>query len=1471
MRHFLPSSVSTIFILCLSCYAIGSAHTLSAQITTGTLLDELSDRDQLAVYPASRYKQGQVSSHDTRNALSYSRLGAPWGSVNVDFGNYLRSIEVDGRTEHVLMDEEGPGVLTRWWTTGLSQALIDSHHFRIYIDGADKPVIEASAEDLIGGNNSGFGDGLNFFTPNRGGNLYAPIPYQKSVMITWDGPLTHDAPNVALRDPELKNSVANALWYNINFRELPEGTDVKSYTDADKAAYQANLDHANKVLAELVPTGSVTNQQKENKTLASGDTLSVRLEGTGAIRRVQVKVTGQDQVAALKDAHLVLVFDGKQTAKIPVGEFFGNGYSDSPDKPYNVGADYMRSVAADGTMLSLWVMPYEKSAEVRIENASGQSIEASLQVDAGEWVWNDRSMYFHADYVSEPGILTRQKPGGPWPGDAAKRELYSAEGDGDFRFIDIRGRGVFVGDTMSIRNKSTGGGLNSWWGEGDEKIYIDYLDDKGDGSTTKPVHLGTGTEDYYGYSFGSGKEFVTPFVTQPNAAGNRRDDGSLTIQGRVRGLDAIPFDQSFKFDMEIWKWRQGELDLGAATFWYGVPGAVSLHPVANLALDFTSPKLGPLGEEPIKDTAGDGQWQYLSSDHANPSAGGAVVRSLSWGVVGNQNNNGYGGAENGENNLPAISNQFIYETGTKNIGTQGKPGYHELHVHPAGSENFGGSNANRPYLVSRWIAGPSSEGLVNIAGSVRNLADQGDSVDFYLYVNGELKKQAVGNEKGDGLLPEFYFDFDVDVKAGDTVDFVLGNGGNGQPYHDESAIRVVIRSANKKSRSLSIRPEADDSSSPQIDFESLLDEMIDRDALAKAPVYPFLLKQASSYDRASKTPDQPGWYANKDGDGFIRTEVNQGRTERVLMEAQGPGAVVRFWSTFLTWKFSNGTLRFYFDGSDTPQIEGKFHDIIHGTYLANGTLAQTTGGFLENEHTLAGRNLYLPIPYAKGCKITYEGNDSPFYFAINYREYAEGVRVQTFSMSDLKRHRTKLEAVQQELVNNTPVSRDTKRLLVDAKTIEPGQSVSFVKLEGSRAIRQIALQLDAADHRQAMRSTVIEIKFDGNQTVWAPIGDFFGTGYRLSPFESRYHKVTIDGRLLCRWVMPFKDAAEITIHNHGKQPVAINQFEACHSGWEWGDRSLYFHAAWRLYPEAPTARGRDTNYITLRGQGHYVGDSLTIFNAASGEEGQPWWGEGDEKIYIDGEPFPSHFGTGTEDYYGYAWVGCTPFGVPFLSQPIAQGNRGRGLTVNGRWRVLDTMPFEQSLKLDMEIWSWVGGITVDYAPTTFWYGTADTRPVVDLDANPISPLPNDVQGAKRTVRTVERTDAEGMQIKMVESGKSFVHTAPNDRRLSNRSYWMVRSMKPGDQAVASFFSANEQTGKLEVALVKTPLSTTIDLLLNGKMITKEIDLRSEGFETFIHTIPQATFIQGGNEFAVRVSDGKKAGEFGVDYLVIYQH
>ena len=83
--------------------------------------------------------------------------------------------------------------------------------------------------------------------------------------------------------------------------------------------------------------------------------------------------------------------------------------------------------------------------------------------------------------------------------------------------------------------------------------------------------------------------------------------------------------------------------------------------------------------------------------------------------------------------------------------------------------------------------------------------------------------------------------------------------------------------------------------------------------------------------------------------------------------------------------------------------------------------------------------------------------------------------------------------------------------------------------------------------------------------------------------------------------------------------------------------------------------------------------------------------------------FPSHFGTGTEDYFGYAWGTAAPFEAPFHAQPRGDANNGPGHTTNTRTRVLDRIPFQESFKLNMELMHWRSGGTVDYATTTYWY------------------------------------------------------------------------------------------------------------------------------------------------------------------------
>jgi hypothetical protein len=265
-----------------------------------------------------------------------------------------------------------------------------------------------------------------------------------------------------------------------------------------------------------------------------------------------------------------------------------------------------------------------------------------------------------------------------------------------------------------------------------------------------------------------------------------------------------------------------------------------------------------------------------------------------------------------------------------------------------------------------------------------------------------------------------------------------------------------------------------------------------------------------------------------------------------------------------------------------------------------------------------------------------------------------------------------------------------------------------------------------------MRSLVLKIEFDGQETIWCPVGEFFGTGVGLNPFQDWFRTVKKDGAMASRWVMPYRESGRIALVNLGKVPVQA-RLEAAVGDWAWDNRTMYFHATWRREYPIKTLPRSDWNYVTLRGQGVYVGDTLTVWNPVP-----QWWGEGDAKIYLDGEKFPSLFGTGTEDYYAYAWGGRNRgfYEHPFHAQvrvgsynqlnptEPASVQATQGYSTEVRVRALDRMPFSRSLQVDMEVWHWKE-CEMDYAVATFWYGFPKTTgshvPMPVSAAQPLQP------------------------------------------------------------------------------------------------------------------------------------------------------
>ncbi len=496
----------------------------------------------------------------------------------------------------------------------------------------------------------------------------------------------------------------------------------------------------------------------------------------------------------------------------------------------------------------------------------------------------------------------------------------------------------------------------------------------------------------------------------------------------------------------------------------------------------------------------------------------------------------------------------------------------------------------------------------------------------------------------------------------------------------------------------------------QITVETLLEEMINRTQIAEYPSTEFRCKQCSSYNRDAVARDKPGWFANADSSFFYGDQDMDGRREWIMMDVDGPGAIVRWWVT--QWKFS-GTVRIYLDGSKTPVYEATADKLIGGDVI--------TGKPLSNVVGFNGRNLYLPIPFKTHCRITYDGPNSQktgkfedcIYYNINYLKYPEGTEIKTFEKADLKTHAKLLAKVQKALL------KPEKHMLPASRTIK-GKKQSLgqggglgCEVKGTGAISVLKVKLDAMEMGQAMRSVVISVSVDGKERVLAPVGGFFGCGPGLNPYRDWWKRVNPDGWMTCWWPMPFKKNATLKITNYGDSEVSVELGDMGISEWTWTDRTMYFNSSWRSQNRMKTSKPFDWNYLTVEGKGVYVGDTLALFNRALLPHPRgtgTWWGEGDEKITVDKEAFPSSFGTGTEDYYGYSWgVGGT-FSAPFHAMPRghANGNYTKpGHTTNTRVRSLDRIPFSNHLQVDMEVLHWQKEAVVDYAATTHWYAMDD--------------------------------------------------------------------------------------------------------------------------------------------------------------------
>lgn len=637
----------------------------------------------------------------------------------------------------------------------------------------------------------------------------------------------------------------------------------------------------------------------------------------------------------------------------------------------------------------------------------------------------------------------------------------------------------------------------------------------------------------------------------------------------------------------------------------------------------------------------------------------------------------------------------------------------------------------------------------------------------------------------------------------------------------------------------------------QVTFSGLLAEMGDLGRLAQYPSERYVTRQASSYDRRSTDPNaktDENWFANGDRGKFIRIEKTARGNEHVLLDAKGPGAVVRIWSADPE---NGGLIRIYLDGAAEPTIEMPFDELLGGERFP--FIAPIAG------ERAKGWNSHLPIPYAKSCKITAEKFE--IYYHVNYRTYAPGTEVESFSMETARLTKDDVAAVATAL-QNVGMSEQAKSPLSQYTTLGPS---AYFEQRGDtnapRAIVGIRAHVKAENVDAALRAAVLEITFDDapRPQIAVPLGDFFGGAPGTPAYRSMPCGISADGTMYANWVMPYRSSTRVRVTNHGDAPIEV-ALEMRKTPYIWDRDTMYFHADWRGEFDINTRPRRDWNYIEITGRGRFVGSMLHLTNPVGG-----WWGEGDEKIYLDGERFPSTFGTGTEDYYGYAWASPDLFSHAYHAQPRVDGPSNYGHTSVNRFHVIDDYPFNTAFRFDMEVWHWEA-CKVAMAATTYWYGAPGassnrTRPersllrIADLPGHP------SVEGA---------IEGESLRVINKSGGEIEIQNVANWGWSDWKQLWW-RIGKPGDvlelgvpveragrYEVIGRFTEAPDYGVIQLSLNGTPLGSPIDFYAKDAAATDEIFLGEMNLPAG-EAILTAT-IKGKNDNAV------PDYMFGLDYL-----
>ncbi len=278
-------------------------------------------------------------------------------------------------------------------------------------------------------------------------------------------------------------------------------------------------------------------------------------------------------------------------------------------------------------------------------------------------------------------------------------------------------------------------------------------------------------------------------------------------------------------------------------------------------------------------------------------------------------------------------------------------------------------------------------------------------------------------------------------------------------------------------------------------------------------------------------------------------------------------------------------------------------------------------------------------------------------------------------------------------------SYDTSGGNADFRRVAPRDTITLLDREGPGTISHVWMTIASADPDH-LGNLVLRMYWDGEDapSVEAPVGAFFGLGLGdYVSWSSTLLAVAPDKALNAFFPMPFRGRAKITLENTGDEPVRALYWNIDVRNEPVAADTLYFHAQYR---SATPERGDDYVFMEAQGRGHFVGVTMSLIENSDG-----WWGEGDERFYVDGERTPSVHGTGSEDYFLGAWdFGGKAFSYPTFGAPVVGRERKGEKWSLYRFHLDAPVTFTRSFRAGIEH-GHANDRSDDCVSVAYWYQT----------------------------------------------------------------------------------------------------------------------------------------------------------------------